>query len=124
MKTRLPLFTTLLSLGVAAGAAAAQQENHQASASAADAATAAVVAQCSQVQASVTATLEAAVKRLEDARQTNSAAAMRAMTDDVQAALVQVRAQLAPCAQMQGAAAAPGGHAMPNVRQAPAAAPG
>ncbi len=87
-------------------------------------------AQCSQAQPVVTGLLEDASKRLEAARLTNSAAAMRDAADDVQSALVDVRAQLAPCAQMatSAPASAPGaqdahaGHVMPSTpTPAPAA---
>ena len=81
------------------------------------------VAQCRQAQAVVTTTIEGALKRLEEARLTNSPAVMRAAADDLQAAFLEIRMQLAPCAQIQ--ASAPEGHAghtMPSVQQAPSSA--
>ena len=69
--------------------------------------------QCSQAQPVVTGLLEDMSKRLEAARLTNSAAAMRDAADDVQSTLLDIRAQLAPCAQMEAAAGdAHAGHAM------------
>ena len=76
---------------------------------------AAQAAQCTVAQASVNATIEASMKRLEEARLTNSASAMRAATDAVQAALLDIRTQLAPCAQLgTGAADAHAGHRTPR----------
>lgn len=82
------------------------------------------VAECAQAHPVVNATLDAALKRLEEARQTNSASAMRAATDAVQAAIVDVRSQLAPCGRLQqeGPAGGHAGHngpASPNTQQAP-----
>jgi YHS domain-containing protein len=54
------------------------------------------------------------LKRLEDARLTNSAAAMRDATDDLQAALLDIKTQLLPCSQLQVATAnTMPGHIMP-----------
>jgi YHS domain-containing protein len=116
----------LLAVGVAASSvpstvAAAQREAHQGTATSAP--TALDVAQCRQAQGVVTGIIDAAMKRLDDARLTNSAAAMRDATDDLQAVLVDLRTQLAPCAEMQIAAGAPAGPSMPTAHQAPAAAP-
>ena len=81
---------------------------------------AAQTAQCSQAQPVVTGLLDDMSKRLEAARLTNSAAAMRDAADDVQSALLDVRSQLAPCAQMEVAAGnAHAGHAMPGIAPAP-----
>jgi hypothetical protein len=86
---------------------------------------AAQVVQCKNAQPGVSAVIDAALKRLDEARQSNSAAVMRAAADDLQSALLDVRTQLAPCAEIQLAAGDPhAGHAMPNVQQAPAAASG
>jgi YHS domain-containing protein len=76
--------------------------------------------QCAHAQPLITQTIEAAMARLETARQANSPAQMRAAIDDLQGALRDVRAQLTPCAAMQTPTA---GHTMPNVR-APSGAPG
>lgn len=123
MNPRIYLFTTVLAATVLSAPAAAQHQGHQPP-------QATQATPCSQAQASVTAAIDASIKRLEDARQTNSAAAMRAATADVQAALLQMRAQLAPCAQMQpvvpgqpGAPAHPGAQTQPDT-PAPAPAPG
>lgn len=99
--------------------AASQHEGHQAGAAAP--AAAAAVAQCAQAQRSIALTLDAAGARLEAARQTNSPAAMRAAIDDLQSALRDVRARLAPCAALgAGTAAGPhAGHAMPAPPQKP-----
>ena len=106
----------VLSFGLAgvigvASVAAGQHEGHQPGTAAAP--SAAQVTQCRQVQPVITDLLNAALKRLEDARLTNSAAAMRDAADDVQAALVDMRTQLEPCGVMQAATGAPAGHAMP-----------
>lgn len=87
------------------------------------------VAECAQAQARADRTIDAANRRLETARQSNSPAAMRASVDEMQAALRQLRAEIAPCANLQGAAGAADPHAghvmpMPNVKQATPAAPG
>ena len=98
----------LLSFGLAGAMAvsnadAGQHEGHQAG----TAPSAAQITECRQAQPVITELLNAAVKRLEDARLTNSAAAMRDAADDVQAALVDMRTQFAPCSVMQAAAADP-----------------
>jgi hypothetical protein len=67
----------------AGSAVAGQHEGHQAGA----APSAAHVTECRKAQPVITQLLNAALKRLEDARLTNSAAAMRDAADDVQAAL-------------------------------------
>lgn len=91
------------------------------------------IGECAQAQPVVNASLDAALEQLDQARQTNSAAALRAAADDLQATLLDVRARLAPCAAMQPA----GGHAghvmpsggptwpsSPNVERPPATQPG
>ena len=82
---------------------------------------AAQAAQCSQAQAGVAATIEAARQRLEEARQTNSAAALRAVVDSLDAALADVRTQLAPCAQMPEGSAEADPHAVHPTTSAPGA---
>lgn len=82
------------------------------------------VRQCAQSQMVVDRLLSTANTRLEAARQTNSARDMRAAVDELQATLRDVRAQLAPCANVQPATDAHAGHAMPNVQQPAAATPG
>ena len=77
---------------------------------------------CSLAYASATATIDTAMQRIENARLTNSAAAMRAATDTLQAALLDIKMQLAPCANVAAAATdAHAGHVMPAAPTAPAA---
>jgi hypothetical protein len=71
--------------------------------------------QCGQAQAAVGVAIEAALGRLEAARQANSVAAMRASNDAVQASLLDIRARLAPCAALAGA----GGGEMPGMPNMP-----
>ena len=59
--------------------------------------------QCAHAQPAIASTIEAAMARLETARQANSPAQMRAAIDDLQGALRDVRVQLAPCAAMSTA---------------------
>ena len=106
----------------AGSVAAGQHEGHQAGAAAVS--SAAQAAACRQAQPVITGLLSAALNRLEDARLTNSAAAMRDAADDLQAALVDMRTQLAPCGEMQLASAAQIAAAMPTAETSPAGAPG
>jgi YHS domain-containing protein len=130
MRVTTTLGAAALIAAVTATAGAAQQPEHNMAAMAQGAAPAAV-AECAQAQPQVLQTIEAADRRLELARQTNSPAAMRIAVDDLQGALRQLRAQLSACAGLQTAAAAnpqaghvmPGGQPMANTAQAPAAAP-
>ena len=79
-------------------------------------------AQCAQAHAVVTPELEAARARLEMARQTNSAAAMRAAIDALDAVLRNVSLQLAPCGELSAVMTGPmAGHVMPG--SSPTAAP-
>lgn len=82
----------------------------------------AALTRCAQGHALAARTLDTADRRLETARLANSPAAMRAAIDDLQAALRQLRADIAPCAGAQTAPAtdAHTGHATPP---APAADP-
>jgi YHS domain-containing protein len=102
-------------------ARAGQQESHQGAASSAQPDPR--IAECAQAQGVVTATVEATLKRLQEAELTNSPAALRAAADDVEAALLDVRTRLEPCAMMSAAVSPHGGHSMPNV-QTPSASPG
>ena len=103
-------------LGVA-GATAGQHE-HQPGASATP--SSAQLTQCSQAQPVIMGLLDAALMRLEQARLTNSAAAMRDAADDLQTALVDVRAQLGPCAALQIASSeAHSGHVTPAAPSPP-----
>jgi YHS domain-containing protein len=80
------------------------------------------LAECSHAQPAVTGIIDAAVKRIEDARLTNSAAAMRDAADDLQSSLVDVRSQLEPCAQLESAASPVASPTMPASPAASAAA--
>ncbi|MBI4888672.1 MAG: hypothetical protein HY824_16360 [Acidobacteria bacterium] len=99
---------------------ARQHEGHQAAEAGGSAP--AAIAQCAQAQPAVVAALDAADARLEGARQTNSPAAMRAAIDDLQGALRDVRARLAPCAAPRPVADPPAGRQAPPVAS-PAADP-
>src|SRR5918993_5308262 len=115
MDTRAFVLSVSLAGIIGVDLAAGQHEGHQAGGGATP--SAAQVAECPQAQPVITGLLNTALKRLEDARLTNSAAAMRDAADDVQAALVDMRAQLAPCASMQLATTdAHAGHAMPTAQ--------
>ena len=85
----------------------------------------AAVVGCAQAHAMAEQTIETTTRRLEAARQANSPTAMRTAIDDLQAALRQLRTDIAPCAGLQaGSAADPhAGHVMPTAPQAPAAVP-
>lgn len=63
-------------------------------------------AACAQAQTAVDNLVEAAMRRLDAARQSNSPSDMRAAMDELQRALLDIRARLAPCAAAQSAAAA------------------
>ena len=82
------------------------------------------LAQCAQVQPVVQRLLDDASARLEAARQTNNATVLRAAVDDLAAALRDVRAQLAPCANVQPATDVHAGHTTPaSAAVAPVAKP-
>ncbi len=82
----------------------------------------AAVTGCAQAHPLAERTIEAANRRIEAARQANSAAAMRAAVDDLQAALRQLRTDIAPCAGLESLAPDPhAGHVTPATAQAPAA---
>jgi YHS domain-containing protein len=111
------LSVTLAGVIGVADIAAGQHEGHQTGAAATLSAT--QVAECRQAQPVITGLLNVALKRIDDARLTNSAAIMRDAADLVQAVLVDVRTQLAPCATMQVATAAQGERIMPAVPASP-----
>jgi YHS domain-containing protein len=120
MHTRTFLLMTGFVLALTVGVAHARQhEGHQEGAPSAGLPNS-QVAQCAQAQGLVMGTIEAALKRLEEAQLTNSPAALRAAADDVEAALLDVRARLEPCATM-AAAVGPQSHSIANVPQAPSA---
>lgn len=79
------------------------------------------MAQCAQAQPVVENIIAAAMARLESARQSNSAAEMRAAVDNLQGALRDIRTQLSPCAAAGAAAARQAGHTMPGMQQPPGA---
>ena len=119
-------FTVSLAIAAALSAAtpaAGQHDTHQAGTGTAP--SAAQVAECRQAQPVVSGLLDAALKRLDDARLTNSPAAMRDAADDLQAALVDMRSQLTPCRTMQTAPAEPhAADSMPTAPASPAGRPG
>ena len=122
MDTRVFLLSiSLTAVATVGNVAAGQHVGHQAGA----APSAEQVTECRQAQPVINGLLNAALKRLEDARLTNSAAVMRDAADDVQAALVDMRTQFAPCGVMQaGAPEAPAGQTAPAAVGTPAAAAG
>ena len=121
MDTRVFVLSVGMAGAIAAGTATAgQHEGHQAGTAAGP--SAAQVSECRQAQPVIAGLLTATLKRLEEARLTNSAAAMRDAADDVQAALVDIRMHLAPCSVMEGAAvASPAAPATPTTPAPPAA---
>ena len=72
--------------------------------------------QCGRVQPAVDKIITAAMTRVESARLSNNPAEMRAAVDQLEAALRDIRVQLAPCAAGEAAA----GHTMPGMPPAPA----
>jgi hypothetical protein len=94
-------------MSVASSAWAAQHEGHQMPGTAGTAAPEQIAA-CGQNSQLVTATLDAANTRIEEARQSNSASAMRAAVADFQVTLAQMKTQLAECVSLQGASNMPG----------------
>jgi len=94
-------------------AATAQDEARLGSASQAPA----EMMQCAQVQPVVDRVITGAMTRLESARQSNSPADMRAVVDQLGAALRDIRAQLAPCSA--AAADSAPGPTMPGMQPSP-----
>jgi YHS domain-containing protein len=97
------------------GVALTQQEAHEAGAGQASP----EMGQCARVQPVVDSIIAAAMARLELARQSNNPAEMRAAVDQFEAALRDIRTQLAPCSV--AAADPPAGHTMPGMQQSPGA---
>jgi YHS domain-containing protein len=90
--------------------AMAQHEGHQVSAPQASA----EMVQCARVQPVIDNIITTAMAHVESARLSNSPTEMRASADHLEAALRDIRAQLAPCV----AASAPSAeHAMPGMQQ-------
>lgn len=90
----------------------------------------ATVSSCAQNSQTVTRAIDAATARIEDARQTNDAARIRAAAADMQVTLAEMKTQLADCvslSQAGGAAAGMAGmdHSKMNMTSgAPVAPPG
>ena len=99
------------------GVALAQHEGHQAASGQAlpD------VTQCARVQPVVDYIITAATTRLETARQSNNPTEMRAAVDQLDGALRDIRAQLAPCAAVSAATDSQGAHSMPGMQHTPEA---
>ena len=95
MRTRTIRVAAIAAMCAAPVLVAAQHEGHGAGGDA---------ALCVEAQPAVTQTLEGAMARLETARQSNAAAAMRAAVADLQVALVTLKTLLAPCAAGKPAA--------------------
>lgn len=106
--SRTALVAAVVSLSAGARAYA-QHEGHQ-MAGAAGATAPERVAICSQNAQAVTAALDASNTRIEDVRQSNNPAAMRAAIGDLQVALAQMKEQLAECLKL-GASTPAGGMA-------------
>jgi YHS domain-containing protein len=105
------LVVTLIMTWVPA-AAIAQHEGHQ------DAAPQASVGlvQCVRVQPVIDNIIAAATTRLESARLSNNPADMRAAVDHLDAALRDIRAQLAPCSAAAAMTDPYAGHTMPGMQ--------
>lgn len=99
------------------GVAAAHHEAHQADAGQASP----EMAECARVQPVIDSIIAAAMARVESARLSNNPAEMRAAVDHLEAALRDIRAQLAPCSTAAAATDPHAGHTMPGMPQAPGA---
>lgn len=93
--------------------AIAQHEQHQPGAQPASG----ELMQCARVQPVVDNIISAAMGRLETARQSNNPTEMRAAVDHLEAALRDIRTQLAPCSAATAAADPHAGHTMPSPKQ-------
>jgi YHS domain-containing protein len=89
-----------LTAAFVSGVAVAQLEAHEAGAPQASA----EMVQCARVQPVIDRIITAATARLELARQSNKPEEMRAAVDHVEAALRDIRVQLAPCSAVSGTA--------------------
>lgn len=105
------ILTCMLAIVVASAAPVWAQHEGHAVGSPATGASAEQVTACVQSQQQAMALVDAANQRIERARQTNDAAAMRSVVDELQATLATVRSQLASCAQLAAAAPAADAHA-------------
>jgi YHS domain-containing protein len=99
------------------GVATAQHEAHQADAGQATP----EMVQCARAQPVINNIIAAAMARVESARLSNNPAEMRAAVDDLEAALRDIRAQLAPCSAAAAATDPHAGHTMPGMPQTPGA---
>jgi YHS domain-containing protein len=79
------------------------------------------MAQCAQVQPAVNNIIVGAMASLETSRASNNPTEMRAAVDRLEAALRDIRAQLAPCAAPDAASDSHAGHTMPGMQQRPVA---
>src|SRR5918994_1641333 len=93
--------------------AGAQHDAHQSPAPQA----AAEAAQCARVQPIVTNIIDAAMGRLETARQSNNPTELRAAVDHTEAALRDIRTQLAPCSAAAAATVPHAGQTTPSTKQ-------
>lgn len=118
MNTHSVRLAIALSAAFVPGLAVARHEANQAGAPQASA----EMAQCARVQPVVDSILAAAMARLELARQSNNPAEMRAAVEHLEAALRDIRTQLAPCSSAAAATDSQGGHSMPGMPQTPGAA--
>jgi YHS domain-containing protein len=75
--------------------------------------------QCGRVQPVIDAIITAAMARVETARLSNNPAEMRAAVDHLEAALRDIRAQLAPCSAAAAATDPHAGHAAAPAKPAP-----
>ena len=115
MNIRSLRLAVLVTAAFVPGVAGAQHEAHQAGAPQPST----ELGQCARVQPVVDNIIAAAMSRLESARQSNSPAEMRAAVDHLEAALRDIRTQLAPCSSATAAADSHAGHTMPGMPQPP-----
>jgi YHS domain-containing protein len=111
---KLPLAIALTAT-IVSGVATAQHEAHQAGVGQASP----EMVQCGRVQPVIDAIITAAMARVETARLSNNPAEMRAAVDHLEAALRDIRAQLAPCSAAAAATDPHAGHAATPARPAP-----
>src|SRR6187397_2199401 len=100
MKTWTMGVVAIAAIIAAASPAAAAQHDHGAGGGDA--------ALCAEAQPAVTQTLNTAMARLEAARQSNGATAMRAAIDEFQVALLALKTLLTPCSAPEPAGTAQG----------------
>ena len=110
----LPLVAIVVSAALAPGVARAQHEAHQTGSSQPSSAE---LSQCLRVQPVIQSIIVAATARLEAARVSNSPAEMRAAVDHLEAALRDIRTQLAPCSAAGATTDPHTRHTMPGMQQ-------